>query len=257
MYCKKCGIEIGDDSKYCPKCGIPLFEEETPVASGEPVPKEETSVVSAEPEATDSGYAEEAVAPAESVKEKFLKAPTKSGKSYAVIFTALTLLPAIFVLMIDYVANLAIDWPATKFVVGALIVVWICSVLPVLRITPAPVTAIICFASVTMYAMYVIKEINGSMEWFTVFALPLIMILAVFIGLDSALAANKVATALMPGIVAGEAAIYSFVFGVLWSHYYDDAVYMPRISVVFACGFLMLAVILAATGYVKMINSKK
>ena len=81
--------------------------------------------------------------------------------------------------------------------------------------------------------------------------------LAVFIGLDSALAANKVATALMPGIVAGEAAIYSFVFGVLWSHYYDDAVYMPRISVVFACGFLMLAVILAATGYVKMINSKK
>ena len=138
-----------------------------------------------------------------------------------------------------------------------LVVIWICSVLPVVRITPAPVTAIICFASVTLYAMFVIKEINGSMEWFTVFALPLIMILAVFIGLDSALAANKIATSLMPGIVAAEAAVYSFIFGILWSHYYDDAVYMPRISVVFACGFLMLSVILAAMGYVKMINRKK
>ena len=229
---------MNDDALFCSKCGEKIIKEEMPAVTAEPVENA-------------SGYAEEAAAPAEGVKEKFIKAPTKSGKSYAVIFTALTLLPAIFVLMIDYVANLAIDWPATKYVVGALVVVWICSVLPVLRITPAPVTAIICFASVTMYAMFVIKEINGSMEWFTVFALPLIMILAVFIGLDSALAANRVATAIMPGIVAGEAAIYSFIFGILWSHYYDDAVYMPRISVVFACGFLMLAVILAA------INSKK
>ncbi|MBR4766475.1 MAG: zinc ribbon domain-containing protein [Clostridia bacterium] len=244
MYCKKCGSEMNDDALFCSKCGEKFIKEEIPAVTAEPVENA-------------SGYAEEAAVPAEGVKEKFIKAPTKSGKSYAVIFTALTLLPAIFVLMIDYVANLAIDWPATKYVVGALVVVWICSVLPVLRITPAPVTAIICFASVTMYAMFVIKEINGSMEWFTVFALPLIMILAVFIGLDSALAANRVATAIMPGIVAGEAAIYSFIFGILWSHYYDDAVYMPRISVVFACGFLMLAVILAAMGYVKMINSKK
>ena len=244
MYCKKCGSEMKDDALFCSKCGEKVVKEEVPAVTAEPV--ENTA-----------GYAQEAAEPAEGIKEKFIKAPTKSGKSYAVIFTALTLLPAIFVLMIDYVANLAIDWPATKYVVGALVVIWICSVLPVLRITPAPVTAIICFASVTMYAMFVIKEINGSMEWFTVFALPLIMILAVFIGLDSALAANKVATALMPGIVAGEAAIYSFIFGILWSHYYDDAVYMPRISVVFACGFLMLAVILAAMGYVKMINQKK
>ena len=235
---------MNDDALFCSKCGEKIIKEEMPAVTAEPVENA-------------SGYAEEAAAPAEGVKEKFIKAPTKSGKSYAVIFTALTLLPAIFVLMIDYVANLAIDWPATKYVVGALVVVWICSVLPVLRITPAPVTAIICFASVTMYAMFVIKEINGSMEWFTVFALPLIMILAVFIGLDSALAANRVATAIMPGIVAGEAAIYSFIFGILWSHYYDDAVYMPRISVVFACGFLMLAVILAAMGYVKMINRNK
>ncbi len=233
-----------DGAQFCSKCGTKVQTEEAPAAVSEPV--------ESAPE-----YVEETPAPTENVKEKFIKTPTKSGKSYAVIFTALTLLPAIFVLMIDYVANLAVDWPATKYVVGALVVVWICSVLPVIRIMPAPITAIICFASVTLYAMFVIKEINGSMEWFTVFALPMIMILAVFIGLDSALAANKIATAVMPGIVAAEAAIYSFVFGILWSHYYDDAVYMPRISVVFACGFLMLAVILAAMGYVRMINQKK
>lgn len=243
MFCKKCGAAVSDGDVFCPKCGTRVEKEETvtPVSYNE----------------SNSEHTEEQTAPAKENKEKFLTAPTKSGKSYAVIFTALTLIPAIFVLMIDYVANLAVDWPATKYVVGALVVIWICSVLPVVRITPAPVTAIICFASVTLYAMFVIKEINGSMEWFTVFALPLIMILAVFIGLDSALAANKIATSLMPGIVAAEAAVYSFIFGILWSHYYDDAVYMPRISVVFACGFLMLSVILAAMGYVKMINRKK
>ena len=243
MFCKKCGAAISDGDAFCPKCGTRVEKEETvtPVSYNE----------------SNSEHTEEQTAPAKEIKEKFLTAPTKSGKSYAVIFTALTLIPAIFVLMIDYVANLAVDWPATKYVVGALVVIWICSVLPVVRITPAPVTAIICFASVTLYAMFVIKEIDGSMEWFTVFALPLIMILAVFIGLDSALAANKIATSLMPGIVAAEAAVYSFIFGILWSHYYDDAVYMPRISVVFACGFLMLSVILAAMGYVKMINRKK
>lgn len=243
MFCKKCGAAVSDGDAFCPKCGTRVEKEETvsPVSYNE----------------SNSEHTEEQTAPAKEIKEKFLTAPTKSGKSYAVIFTALTLIPAIFVLMIDYVANLAVDWPATKYVVGALVVIWICSVLPVVRITPAPVTAIICFASVTLYAMFVIKEINGSMEWFTVFALPLIMILAVFIGLDSALAANKIATSLMPGIVAAEAAVYSFIFGILWSHYYDDAVYMPRISVVFACGFLMLSVILAAMGYVKMINRKK
>ena len=243
MFCKKCGAAVSDGDAFCPKCGTRVEKEETatPVSYNE----------------SNSEHTEEQTAPAKEIKEKFLTAPTKSGKSYAVIFTALTLIPAIFVLMIDYVANLAVDWPATKYVVGALVVIWICSVLPVVRVTPAPVTAIICFASVTLYAMFVIKEINGSMEWFTVFALPLIMILAVFIGLDSALAANKIATSLMPGIVAAEAAVYSFIFGILWSHYYDDAVYMPRISVVFACGFLMLSVILAAMGYVKMINRKK
>ena len=243
MFCKKCGAAVSDGDAFCPKCGTRVEKEETvfPVSYNE----------------NNSEHTEEQTAPAKEIKEKFLTAPTKSGKSYAVIFTALTLIPAIFVLMIDYVANLAVDWPATKYVVGALVVIWICSVLPVVRITPAPVTAIICFASVTLYAMFVIKEINGSMEWFTVFALPLIMSLAVFIGLDSALAANKIATSLMPGIVAAEAAVYSFIFGILWSHYYDDAVYMPRISVVFACGFLMLSVILAAMGYVKMINRKK
>lgn len=243
MFCKKCGAAVSDGDAFCPKCGTRVEKEETvsPVSYNE----------------SNSEHTEEQTAPVKEIKEKFLTAPTKSGKSYAVIFTALTLIPAIFVLMIDYVANLAVDWPATKYVVGALVVIWICSVLPVVRITPAPVTAIICFASVTLYAMFVIKEINGSMEWFTVFALPLIMILAVFIGLDSALAANKIATSLMPGIVAAEAAVYSFIFGILWSHYYDDAVYMPRISVVFACGFLMLSVILAAMGYVKMINRKK
>ena len=243
MFCKKCGAAVSDGDAFCPKCGTRVEKEETvtPVSYNE----------------SNSEHTEEQTAPAKEIKEKFLTAPTKSGKSYAVIFTALTLIPAIFVLMIDYVANLAVDWPATKYVVGALVVIWICSVLPVVRITPAPVTAIICFASVTLYAMFVIKEIDGSMEWFTVFALPLIMILAVFIGLDSALAANKIATSLMPGIVAAEAAVYSFIFGILWSHYYDDAVYMPRISVVFACGFLMLSVILAAMGYVKMINRKK
>lgn len=232
MFCKKCGAQLSDDAVFCSKCGASLTSEATPsVAEAE----------KAEPATEET---------------KFFKAPSKGGKSYAAIFSAFTLIPAIFTLMIDYVWNLRIDWPATGYIVGLLLVIWVCAVLPALRITPAPVTAIICFASAALYVMYIVKQISGSMEWFTVFALPMLMILAVFIGLDSALTSNKIATALMPGIVAGEAAIYSFTFGLLWSNYYDDAVYMPRISVVFACGFLMLSVVLFAAGYVKMINKK-
>lgn len=36
MFCKKCGTEINDDSKYCPKCGTKLVNE-TSVPSTEPI----------------------------------------------------------------------------------------------------------------------------------------------------------------------------------------------------------------------------
>ena len=87
---------------------------------------------------------------------KLFNSPDKSSKSFAAIFSVLCLIPAIVTLTIDYIWNYKIDWKPTGYIVGALIVLWICCVLPAIKITPAPVTALICFMSLALYLMFIV-----------------------------------------------------------------------------------------------------
>lgn len=226
MFCKNCGTSIPDGATSCPGCH---------------------AVVDGAPAAP--------AAPEE--KKSILSAPTKGGKNFTALASAFLLIPAIFTIMIDYIVDYAVDWPPTGYVVGALLVCWICAVLPALKITPAPVTAIICFASVALYIMYIVKQISGSMEWFTLFALPMLMIFAVFVGVDSALTQNESLHKFMAGIVAAEGAVYCFVWGLLWTNYHGQGLIQPRLSIIAACGCLMLSVILLAMGYVKGNNKSE
>lgn len=182
---------------------------------------------------------------------KFFSAPGKDGKNFAVIVTALTLIPAIGTLTIDYIWNYKIDWPATGYIVGALLVGWICTVLPAIHVMPAPVTAVICFFSAALYLLYIVKRVTGSMEWFTRFALPVLGIITVFIGLDSALSSSAGIKGYWLGAIgAFEASIFSILWGVLWDNYYHNGVIQLRFSVICASLFLMLTVVLVAGGYV-------
>ena len=241
MFCRNCGTQIPDGANACPNClAVPTIAPDPEAAKA---PQQAAQPVT-QPENNER-------------KKGFFNAPGKSGKSYAAIVSALLLLPAIFIVTIDYIWNYHIDWEATWYIVGALLVIWICSVLPAIRITPAPVTAIICFMSAALYVMYIVRQVTGSMEWFTMFALPVLLILAVFIGLDSALINSTKLRGLALGAVASaEAAIFSVLWGFLWDNYYHHGVIELRFSVICASGFLMLTVVLAALAYVKNVNKK-
>lgn len=231
MFCRNCGAQIPDGATSCPACHA----------------VEEANVA---PEKT------EEKAGIKNMMSGF-KAPTKSGKSFAVTATALTLIPAIFIFTIDFVWNLKFDWAASGFIIGALLVIWVCSVLPALHITPAPVTAGICFLSVALYLLYIVKRFAGSMEWFTMFALPLLMIVAVFIGVDSALSGNtNLRGSGMWAVISGEGAIFCIAWGILWVNYHGVGVLQPRISVIFASLCLIGAVVFGAGAYINKIRKQ-
>lgn len=226
MFCKFCGAPLDDGAAQCPNC-LKMVEEETSKKSN-------------------------------GIKtEKLFKAPTKGGKSFAAVASALTLIPAIFILTLDYVWNYSVDWKATGYIVGALLVGWVCMVLPAVRVTPAPVTAGICFLAITFYVLFVVRQVTGDFAWFTVFALPAVFILSVFIGLNCALANSAGIKGLgMASLASVEAAVYSIIWGVLWDNYYHGGEIKLRASVIVASLFLMLAVVLGTATYITRVNKK-
>ena len=107
MFCTKCGAVVDEKTGVCPNCGA-------------------------------CERAEEKAEKPDSKKKFHLGKATKTAKSYAVIFSAFMVFPA----MICTVVNILN--PGDKFwagyVLGAIAVAWVFLVLPVLRVTPAPVT---------------------------------------------------------------------------------------------------------------------
>lgn len=105
MFCTKCGAVVDEKTGVCPNCGA-------------------------------CERAEEKAEKPDFKKKLHLGKATKTAKSYAVIFSAFMVFPA----MICTVVNILN--PGDKFwagyVLGAIAVAWVFLVLPVLRVTPAP-----------------------------------------------------------------------------------------------------------------------
>jgi hypothetical protein len=142
MYCIHCGVELADSEKKCPLCKTRVYHPDLKPAEGEaPYP----------PTADDEG--------------KF----NPIGILF-VITVLLFLTPSILTLLIDFRVNARIDW--SGYVTGALVCLYVATVLPAWFRRPNPVIFLPCaFAAVALYLFY----INFSLceNWFFTLALPL------------------------------------------------------------------------------------
>lgn len=172
MQCPNCNNTIPDNSKFCNSCGASLGSSSKP----------------------------------HNKKLAFFKGPSDSGKGYAAVMTALMVFPATLSVAIDLVFHRNDGW--CTYVVGALIVAWIVSVFPALRITPAPITALISLFSVLLYAAYIIGK-SSQLYWLYKVGLPLFILAAVFISIDATLlGAGKCKGLHMLSVISVETAIF-------------------------------------------------
>ena len=142
MYCINCGVKLADTEKKCPLCATEVYHptlKQVPEAPLFP-------------------------------KGKLPQAP-KHPLLLQTIATALFVLPLLMVLIADLRENLAVTW--SGFVIGALLVGYVCVVLPVWFRKPNPVIFVPCgFASVLLYLLYIDLSTGGN--WFLPFAFPVI-----------------------------------------------------------------------------------
>lgn len=219
MYCSKCGRQLPDGTTVCPDCD--------PVVVAQVQP--------------------------ETKKETFFKSPGKGSKSYAALFTALLIFPATICTAIDIAFDKYDYW--FGYVVGALLVTWVIAVLPVLRITPPAVTAMICFGSIICYTYYIMSKTEWF-DWLPEFLLPMFILTAAFISLDVALIGGKKIKGLhVVSLLALECALYL----VSWEVIVDNMKYGTidlGWSLILSCGFISVIAVLEAFNYVGRINKK-
>lgn len=218
MYCSKCGRQLPEGVTVCPDC---------------------------------SGDAPQVKA--EKVSEPVLKAPGKFSKSYAAIFTALLVFPASICIAVDLVFDKYDYW--FGYVVGALAVVWVLSVFPILRITPPLVTALICFGSIMCYVFYIASK-TGRFIGFSKVALPMFVLTAFFIALDVALiGGQKIRGLHIFSFLSFECALYLICLEATLDNLWHGAIDL-KWSVIAACGFISVIAVMEAFSYVGRINRK-
>lgn len=219
MYCSKCGKQLPDGTTVCPDC--------------EPV-----VVTQVQPE---------------NKKESFFKAPGKGSKSYAALFTALLVFPATICTAIDIAFDKYDYW--FGYVVGALLVTWVIAVLPVLKITPPAVTALICFGSIICYTYYILSKTDWF-DWLPEFLLPMFILTAAFIALDVALIGGKKIKGLhVLSLLALECALYLVSWEVIVDNMKFGTIDLGW-SLILSCGFISVVAVLEAFSYVGRINKK-
>lgn len=220
MYCSNCGNKIPDGTTVCTNCN--------------PIP------VNTEPENKTGKFS-------------FLKSPGKMSKSYAALFTAFLVFPAAISIAVDVAFDKYDYW--FGYVVGALLCTWVTSVLPVLRITPPVVTALICFGTITGYVYYLLSKTDWF-DWLPEFILPMFILTAAFIAIDSALIGSKKISGLhILSLISLEAAVYL----VAWEAIIDQLKYGAidlGWSLILSCGFVSAIAVLEAFSYIGRINKK-
>lgn len=236
MFCNKCGSAVPEGNAFCGKCGTPL-----PVQQYQPQfqQKNQSRNQSAQQQNEE--------------RKGFLKAPGKGSKSFAAVMTALMVFPATFCVALDMVFQRSDGW--CLYVVGALIAAWMVIVYPALNITPAPVTALISFFSVVGYIFFVIGRL-GFLEKLYKVALPLMILAAVFIALDSALiGAGKLKGMHAFSFVSLQSAIYLVAIEATLDNLAWGEVNL-RWSLIIGCFFVSAIALFEAINYVAKINKK-
>lgn len=141
MYCIQCGVKLADTEKICPLCGTEPYHPDIPRLEVEPL-----------------------------YPENRYPALTKISRFGAMmIVTAAFLLPVIITLLVDLRIAGGVTW--SGYVIGALLLAYICFALPNWFAAPNPVIFVPCgFAAAGAYLLY-INSVTGG-DWFLTFALP-------------------------------------------------------------------------------------
>lgn len=225
MNCYKCGTPITEGNAFCGSCGAPA-----PVVPDPESPKPEKK------------------------KGGFFNSPGKNAKSYAAIATALMVFPASICGVIDLIFHGNDGW--SLYVIGGLLVMWMVSVFPFLSVTPAPVTALLSFFSILTYALLLVGK-DGFTQRFFQIGLPLMVLMAIFVAVDSALAsAGKLKGLHAISVVSLETVIYLVVVEIAFDLQKRGAIDL-RWSLIIACFFISAIAIAEAVNYVWKINKKK
>ncbi len=221
MYCSNCGSPIPEGSTVCPNCSPSDPTPDTPKTK----------------------------------KGKFdlFKSPGKISKSYAALFTAFLVFPAAICVAVDVAFDRYDYW--FGYVVGALLVTWVVAVLPVLRITPPVVTALICFGSITGYVYYILSKTDWF-DWLPEFILPMFILTAAFIAIDSALIGSKKIKGLrIFSIISFECAVYLVAWEVIIDQLKFGTIDLGW-SLILSCGFISVVAVLEAFSYIGRLNKK-
>lgn len=140
------------------------------------------------------------------------------------------------------------------YVLGALACIWVCCVLPVLKVTPPVVTLFICFITLSSYVGYIVWQ-TGHFAWLYSYTLPMFFIVCLFAAMDAALIGTRIKGLHIGSLIMGQSA----VFFIIWEILRDNAkrgVIDLRWSLILACGFISTIAVLEAFSYVYRINKK-
>ena len=141
MYCIKCGVALADTEKKCPLCGTTVYHPDIPRADVPP-----------------------------QYPNSHMQEPNIHPWGVLLIVTVLFLLPMSICLVCDWSFNRQIQWAG--FVVGALMVLYVITVLPSWFRHPNPVIFVpSAFAAIGVYLLYINLAVDGN--WFLRFAFPI------------------------------------------------------------------------------------
>lgn len=148
MYCAKCGVNLADTEKVCPLCGTRAHPDVVREA-------------------------------AEPLYPAGQNPPTQvNSKAVHVVIAVLFLLPVLICLQTDLMITGAVTW--SGYVMGALILSYVCLALPLWFRKPNPVVFVPCgFGGLALYLLYINLATGGG--WFLSFALPVVGVLALII----------------------------------------------------------------------------
>ena len=128
--------------------------------------------------------------------------------------------------------------------------------MPVLRVTPAPVTAGICFVVLALYLLYIAK-MQGLISWYYSYAVPICVVICAMVALTTGLISKKIATGIhIPALLSAEAAVFLIFLEALYDFNQLGRLNL-RWSLITMCVFVSISVICEAVAYVVRLNAKK
>jgi hypothetical protein len=220
---------------FCPDCGSPIPEGGVCPNCQKPAP---------EPEQPETVQAEKIEKKTRKIKIGKFSEISVGSKNYAALLSAALVFPAAICTALDLSFHRYDFW--FGYVVGALAVVWICFVLPALKVFHPAVNALISFAAIMGYISFVMYK-TGHLEWIYQQALPLFVLFAVFVAIDVMLISyKKVDVLTVLSVLSGEIGVYLLAIEATHQKGFTNLHWSP----ILAAGFISVAAVLIAFAYV-------